>query len=111
MLVRIIFSQDTRFRLIRHTPVIGDRERCLQAGMVSSIIYFLRSPDKGPFTGRPYYKCVDALARRPGFTHLRFFAEPLRRGDLLNAINKLAGERSAKQKHVNSRRAARAAIF
>jgi len=56
------------------TPVIGDRERCLQAGMDDHITsefmkssYLLRVPDAP--------------------------AEPLRRSDLLNAITKLGGER------------------
>ena len=56
------------------TPVIGDRERCLQAGMDDHITSeFMTSSD--------LYQVPDIPA------------EPLRRSDLLNAITKLGGER------------------
>lgn len=62
--------------------VIGDRERCLQAGMddhITSTLYFVI-----------HERCYLTLC----------LVEPLRRADLLNAINKLAGERGA-QRHMH----------
>lgn len=54
--------------------MIGDRERCLQAGMDDHI-----------------------TSESSAFLHLlrvsNDFAEPLRRSDLLNAITKLGGDR------------------
>ena len=67
--------------------VIGDRERCLQAGMDDHITSAF----------------VLVLFSTFGFLLIVFFfffhKEPLRRGDLLNAINKLAGERGAQKIH------------
>ena len=64
--------------------MIGDRERCLQAGMddhITSMSISFVPPSR--------------------FSDVFFFrdAEPLRRGDLLNAIGKLAGERGAAKPH------------
>ena len=60
--------------LLTITPVIGDRERCLQAGMDDHITSrFMRSSYLSQI---PYRS-----------------SEPLRRSDLLNAITKLGGER------------------
>ena len=56
------------------TPVIGDRERCLQAGMDDHIT--------SEFMKSSYLNQVPNIP-----------AEPLRRSDLLNAITKLGGER------------------
>ena len=56
------------------------------------------------------FRTTILLVRKKFFKELRLFfnrkfcLEPLRRGDLLNAINKLAGERGAAQKHLLIRR-------
>jgi osomolarity two-component system sensor histidine kinase NIK1 len=65
--------------------VIGDRERCLQAGMDDHITSSFCFSTLFVFL---FVECLFLL-----------LSEPLRRGDLLNAINKLAGERGAQKIH------------
>lgn len=68
--------------------MIGDRERCLQAGMDDHITS----------------ACLVSHLVKTLLT-IGLESEPLRRGDLLNSINKLAGERAqlAKQYHLLQR--------
>lgn len=78
--------------------MIGDRERCLQAGMVRLI--FL--PYEPNVDVRIYCIRTITLRVRPicsAFRRLNtdISLEPLRRADLLNAINKLAGERGSQK--------------
>ena len=81
--------------------VIGDRERCSQAGMVRILPYLDENvaDDHSSFVYRTItlpvrysWLYVDSL------TDVNLL-EPLRRGDLLNAVNKLAGERGAAKHH------------
>ena len=51
-----------------------------------------------PPSGRPYYQYASIFLIL-SFLYLFLLLEPLRRGDLLNAINKLAGERGAQKHH------------
>ena len=56
--------------------------------------------------GRSHYEYVSCLSfAETLINHLEPEPEPLRRGDLLNSINKLAGERAqlAKQHHLLQR--------
>jgi osomolarity two-component system, sensor histidine kinase NIK1 len=69
-------------RQLTFLSVIGDRERCLQAGMDDHITSMS--------------SCYSFLVC---FSVSQFALEPLRRADLLNAINKLAGERSTTGKN------------
>lgn len=71
------------FKLII-TPVIGDRERCLQAGMDDHIT--------SEFITSSYSYRVPNIS-----------AEPLRRSDLLNAITKLGGDRVKSKSRVMHR--------
>ena len=89
--------------------MIGDRERCLQAGMVSINFSLFDSSDRFVFspsqddhitsTHQFFLKNSNYAFINRNFFVFYLFLEPLRRGDLLNAINKLAGERGAQKHH------------
>ena len=121
MPVSVVFGSD-RWGIDAGFVVIGDRERCLQAGMVSGAHHDrpgrirVLTVDRVPrMTISPvrfsffFLDCVIFVLTNGDVAIDRvLIAEPLRRGDLLNAINKLAGERSIKQKHSTLRRTVQA---
>ena len=87
--------------LVLSLIVIGDRERCLDAGMVSSTVVVdiltvcaecrVVVQDDHITSGFHSFLLCDRILC--ALMLMRFAAEPLRRGDLLNSITKLAGER------------------